>query len=65
MTYEYKGENNYGYLFGNEGTTEMVDVVTVSGVEKANWFALTIGAIGGFFADLWNSALNGVKGIFS
>ncbi len=65
LTYEYKGDNNYGYLFDNGDVTEMVDVVTSAGVEKANWFALTMGAIGGFFADLWSSVLNGVKGIFS
>lgn len=65
LTYEYKGDNNYGYLVSNGAENEVVDVVTLAEVEKANWFSLTMRAIGGFFADIWTSAANGIKGLFS
>ncbi|WP_458411490.1 D-alanyl-D-alanine carboxypeptidase family protein [Schinkia sp. CFF1] len=64
LTYEYKGENNYGYLVDNGGVHEKVAVVTGSAVEKANWFSLTMRAIGGFFADIWSSVAGGIKGLF-
>ena len=40
------------------------DVVTVDTVDKAGWFALMMGAIGDFFAGVWNSATSFVKGLF-
>lgn len=65
LTYEYKGENNYGYLTDNGAVNEKVDIVTQSEVEKANWFSLTMRAIGGFFGDIWSSVAGGIKGLFS
>lgn len=65
LTYEYKGENNYGYLLDNGAASEKVAIVTQAGVEKANWFSLTMRAIGGFFADIWSSVAGGIAGLFS
>lgn len=65
LTYEYKGENNYGYLLKNGAASENVAIVTQTGVEKANWFSLTMRAIGGFFADIWSSVAGGIAGLFS
>jgi D-alanyl-D-alanine carboxypeptidase (penicillin-binding protein 5/6) len=65
LTYEYKGENNYGYLLENGAASEKVAIVTQSGIEKANWFSLTMRAIGGFFADIWSSVAGGITGLFS
>lgn len=64
LTYEYKGENNYGYLVNDGGVHEKVAVVAQADVEKANWFSLTLRAIGGFFADIWSSVAGGIKGLF-
>ncbi|NSL52343.1 serine hydrolase [Calidifontibacillus erzurumensis] len=64
LTYEYKGENNFGYLFDDGGLHETVDVVTQAKVEKANWFVLSMRAIGGFFVDIWSSVASGIKGLF-
>ncbi|WP_068675928.1 D-alanyl-D-alanine carboxypeptidase family protein [Oceanobacillus sp. Castelsardo] len=57
----YKGENDYGYISDNQGS---VPVVTEQAVEKANWFMLTIGAIGDFFANIFSSAVDWIKGLF-
>lgn len=65
LTYEYKGENNYGYLLDKGAVSEKVAIVTQSDIEKANWFSLTMRAIGGFFADIWSSVAGGIAGLFS
>lgn len=63
MTVEYTGEEeDLGYLFNQQGAK--VDLVTKEGVEKANWFVLSMRAIGGFFADLWSTVVGAVKGLF-
>ncbi|WP_338471243.1 D-alanyl-D-alanine carboxypeptidase family protein [Niallia sp. XMNu-256] len=41
-----------------------VDVVAAESVEKANWFVLSMRAIGGFFGDIWGSVSSTVKGWF-
>src|SRR5690606_9768041 len=62
-TLVYDGEGDYGYITGEGAKT--VDIVTEHAVEKANWFMLTLGAIGDFFTDLFTSAVDFVKGLFS
>ncbi|RBW67340.1 D-alanyl-D-alanine carboxypeptidase family protein [Bacillus taeanensis] len=63
VTLSYKGENDYGYI-AEEMNGPSVDIVTTQAVEKANWFVLTMRAIGGFFASIWTSIADAVKGIF-
>ncbi|MFD2045617.1 serine hydrolase [Ornithinibacillus salinisoli] len=58
----YTGDEEYGYIF-NQGN-KTVDLVTESEVEKANWFMLSIGAIGNFFSDIFSSIVDTVKGWF-
>ncbi|WP_245807642.1 serine hydrolase [Halobacillus massiliensis] len=60
----YNGEQSYDDLQTGEPLRTEVDVVTTSGVEKANWFMLTIGAVGDFFGDIFNNAVNMVNGWF-
>ncbi|GAA0415599.1 MAG: serine hydrolase [Bacillota bacterium] len=59
---KYKGENDYGYIIKDSNST--VDVVANETVEKSNWFMLTLGAIGDFFADLFTTVVDWVKGLF-
>jgi serine-type D-Ala-D-Ala carboxypeptidase (penicillin-binding protein 5/6) len=44
--------------------TVTVDVIASEDVEKANWFVLSMRAVGGFFADIWGSVSSTVKGWF-
>ncbi|GGA70581.1 D-alanyl-D-alanine carboxypeptidase family protein [Ornithinibacillus halotolerans] len=62
-TLVYSGDNDYGYIFGADNLT--VDLVTDEAVEKANWFMLTLGAIGDFFSGIFSSIVDTVKGWFS
>jgi D-alanyl-D-alanine carboxypeptidase (penicillin-binding protein 5/6) len=63
MTVNYKGENeDHGYLF--EQGEAKADLVTKEGVEKANWFILSMRAVGGFFSDLWSTVAGAIKGLF-
>lgn len=55
-----KGED-YGYINGN---STQVNVVAAETVEKANWFVLSMRAVGGFFGDVWSSVASTVKGWF-
>ncbi|MGE6379846.1 D-alanyl-D-alanine carboxypeptidase family protein [Peribacillus muralis] len=55
-----KGED-YGYINGNQ---TKVNVVAAETVEKANWFVLSMRAVGGFFGDVWSSVASTVKGWF-
>ncbi|MUK88120.1 D-alanyl-D-alanine carboxypeptidase [Ornithinibacillus sp. L9] len=59
----YTGDNEYGYITG--GSSHTVDLVTEDGVEKANWFMLTLSAVGNFFGNIFGSLLDTVKGWFS
>lgn len=58
---KYTGEADYGYIIGSSPQT---DIVAQDNVEKANWFVLMMRGIGGFFADIWNAAVDGIKGLF-
>ncbi|GAB6259723.1 D-alanyl-D-alanine carboxypeptidase family protein [Bacillus sp. BA3] len=55
-----KGED-YGYINGDQ---VKVNVVAAESVEKANWFVLSMRAVGGFFGDVWSSVASTVKGWF-
>ena len=55
--------NNYGTIAGDSKGVR-VDVVTAEAVEKANWFVLSMKAVGGFFGDMWGSITGAVKGLF-
>lgn len=55
-----KGED-YGYI---NGDPVKVNVVAAESVEKANWFVLSMRAVGGFFGDVWSSVASTVKGWF-
>jgi D-alanyl-D-alanine carboxypeptidase (penicillin-binding protein 5/6) len=50
--------------FLDEKSTVQVDVIASESVEKANWFVLSMRAIGGFFGDVWGSVASTVKGWF-
>ncbi|MBY7141525.1 D-alanyl-D-alanine carboxypeptidase [Virgibacillus sp. NKC19-3] len=58
----YDGEADYGYIFDDNRNT--VDLVANESVEKSNWFMLTLGAIGDFFANLFTSSVDWIKGLF-
>lgn len=59
----YKGENNYGYIQDEEKV--IVDLVTNESVDKDNWFMIILGAIGTFFANLFSTIVETVKGWFN
>lgn len=59
----YNGEKDYGYII-DETDQKVVDLVTIEAVEKSNWFMITLGAIGDFFANLFSSIVDTVKGWF-
>ncbi|MFG6146726.1 serine hydrolase [Halobacillus sp. B23F22_1] len=60
----YNGEETYSDLQTGEPLRTEVDIIASSGVEKANWFMLTIGGVGDFFSDIFSSAVSVVKGWF-
>ncbi|MDR0140500.1 serine hydrolase [Metabacillus idriensis] len=63
MTVKYKGKGqDLGFL--EEKSDANVDIVTKSGVEKANWFVLSMRGIGGFFGGLWGTVTDTVTGWF-
>ena len=64
ITLESKDKKDLGYLTDKGSNASKASVVTVDGVEKANWFVLSMRAIGGFFGDIWNSVTSMVKGWF-
>ncbi|WP_066195303.1 D-alanyl-D-alanine carboxypeptidase family protein [Gracilibacillus timonensis] len=59
----YNGDSDYGYIDETTGG-HRVDLVTTSGVEKANWFMLSLSAIGHFFSGLFTTVVDFVKGLF-
>ncbi|PAD66268.1 D-alanyl-D-alanine carboxypeptidase [Bacillus sp. 7586-K] len=63
MTVSYTG-NGEALSFIQEGKQPQVDVVTEVAVEKANWFVLSMRAIGSFFSGLWGTITDTVKGWF-
>ena len=52
---------DYGFIDGDNPGAE---IVTGNAVEKAGWFSLMMGAIGDFFAGIWNGATGFFKGLF-
>ncbi|WP_373894395.1 D-alanyl-D-alanine carboxypeptidase family protein [Virgibacillus natechei] len=58
----YDGETDHGYIFTDNSDT--VDLTANDTVEKNNWFMLTLGAIGDFFANLFTSSVDWIKGLF-
>ncbi|MFV8830447.1 D-alanyl-D-alanine carboxypeptidase family protein [Alkalihalobacterium sp. APHAB7] len=61
----YKGEIEYGHLFGHELTHEIVFVETAEDVERAGFFSRGMRGIGGFFSNVWTSVADTVKGWFN
>lgn len=53
---------DYGFIDEDNPGAE---IVTGDAVEKAGWFSLMMGAIGDFFAGIWNGATGFVKGLFN
>jgi serine-type D-Ala-D-Ala carboxypeptidase (penicillin-binding protein 5/6) len=64
LTVKQKEGTDYGFLNEEGAKAAQVDVVAAETVEKANWFVLSMQAVGGFFGDVWHSASSTVKGWF-
>ena len=64
LSVEAKDGKNYGFITNPESKTITVDVVAADSVEKANWFVLSMRAIGGFFGDIFSGVSSTVKGWF-
>ena len=64
LTVESKKGEPIEFLTEDGVQTVPVDVIASEDVEKANWFVLSMRAIGGFFADIWGSVSSTVKGWF-
>ncbi|OKO88659.1 D-alanyl-D-alanine carboxypeptidase [Geobacillus proteiniphilus] len=62
MTLEYKGDDALAFLSPDMQKNIRVPLVTTAEVEKANWFVLSMRAVGGLFVDLWTSVAKTVKG---
>ncbi|WP_425331184.1 D-alanyl-D-alanine carboxypeptidase family protein [Jeotgalibacillus proteolyticus] len=58
------GEDDLGFLDNRLASSLQVDVVATETVEKANWFVLSMRAVGGFFGNLWGTITTTVKGWF-
>ena len=61
VTLTPKNGEDYGFI---NGESIKVKVVAGETVEKANWFVLSMRAVGGFFGDVWDSVASTVKGWF-
>ncbi|WP_421385357.1 D-alanyl-D-alanine carboxypeptidase family protein [Bacillus salacetis] len=59
-----EGGDDLGYITEKASAHGQVPVVTAEAVEKANWFVLSMRAVGGFFSDIWGSVTSTVKGWF-
>lgn len=59
----FSGKNDYGYIFPDKDK-QTVKIVAQETVEKDNWFMLTLGAIGNFFVNLFDTIVDTVKGWF-
>ena len=59
----YDGEQDYGNI-NAEFDNKKVDLITTEAVEKKNWFMITLGAIGDFFVNLFNTIVDTIKGWF-
>ena len=59
-----EGGDDLGYITEKAAANGQVPVVTAEAVEKANWFTLSMRAVGGFFSDIWGGITSTVKGWF-
>ncbi len=59
----YEGNVEYGNIYPDQ-SNQTVDLVAVAEVERANWFMLTMGAIGSFFSNLFSNLVEAVTGWF-
>ena len=64
MTIKSKKDEKISFLTEVGQKQVQVDVVAAEGVEKANWFVLSMRGIGGFFGDLFGGISSAVKGLF-
>lgn len=64
VTVKPKEGKDYGFITSEDSKANKVDLVAAENVEKANWFVLSMRAVGGFFGDVWNGAASTVKGWF-
>ncbi len=64
ITVDSKEKNDLGYLPNTGKSDTKVSMVTKDAVEKANWFVLSMRAIGGFFGDIWHGITSTIKGWF-
>ncbi|HSJ37028.1 MAG TPA: serine hydrolase [Planococcus sp. (in: firmicutes)] len=53
--------SDYGYL---DGSASGAEVITTESVERANWFTLSLQAVGSFFSKMWTGSVDFVKGLF-
>jgi serine-type D-Ala-D-Ala carboxypeptidase (penicillin-binding protein 5/6) len=63
VTVQSKKED-FGFLTKEGQKLASTDLIASEDVEKANWFVLSMRAIGGFFGDVWDSVSSMVKGWF-
>ncbi|SEO40097.1 D-alanyl-D-alanine carboxypeptidase (penicillin-binding protein 5/6) [Amphibacillus marinus] len=59
----YQGNADYGNIY-QDNTGPAVDIITLSEVEQANWFMLTMGAVGDFFSNIFTTVVDTVTGWF-
>ncbi|RFU61465.1 serine hydrolase [Peribacillus glennii] len=64
VTVKPKKGQEYGFITREGNNSITVDLVAAEKVEKANWFVLSMRAVGGFFGDVWNGAASTIKGWF-
>lgn len=64
ITVEAKNGQNYGSITNAGSKDIQVDMVAAESVDKANWFVLSMRAIGGFFGDIFSGVASTVKGWF-
>src|SRR5699024_2068438 len=62
----YDGDEDFGYITdtADKQADHTIDIVANDDVEKDNWFMLILGAIGSFFANLYHTIVDTVKGWF-
>lgn len=59
----HKGGDDPGYIYA-QGKDKGLEVAATKSVEKDNWFMLTLKAIGHFFANLFATIFDTIKGWF-
>ncbi|NMH67699.1 D-alanyl-D-alanine carboxypeptidase [Bacillus sp. RO3] len=64
VTLESKDKKDLGYLTDKGTNASKASLIAVDSVEKANWFVLSMRAVGGFFGDIFDSVTSTVKGWF-